>query len=160
MSQIAEFPALLWYRLTLRRMTWIICSNWQSWGTFCFPSYFTNENLTGEGHSVNVSCHTGLVEIDGNGIYVLFRALGRKNHNDLDLNVDQEEGRDLIAKDVQFHQMPAEMIDKKMQLIIPIFIRCGTPAKHCFEGNYTKLSWWGFSKMCWTEKTALLPWFS
>lgn len=159
-SQIAEFPAQFRYWLTLRRMTWIICSNWQSWGTFCFPSYFTNENLTGEGHSVNVSCHTGLVEIDGDGIYVLFRALGRRDCNDLCLSVDQEEGRDLIAKDVQFHQMPTEMIDKKMQLIIPISMCRGTPSKHHFEGNYTKLSRWRFSKMCWTEKTALLPWFS
>lgn len=159
-SQIAEFPAQFRYWLTWRRMTWIIRSNWQSWGTFCFPSYFTNENLTGEGHSVNVSCHTGLVEIDDDGISVLFRALGRRNCNNLDLSMDQGEGRDLIAKDVQFHQMPTEMIDKKMQLIIPISIWCGTPSKHHFEGNYTKLSWWRFSKMCWTEKTALLPWFS
>lgn len=159
-SQIAEFPAQFRYWLTLRRMTWVICSNWRSWGTFCFPSYFTNENLTGEGHSVNVSCHTGLVEIDGDGISVLFRALGRRNCNDLGLSVDQEEGRDLIAKDAQFHQMPTEMIDKKMQLIIPISMRRGTPSKHHFEGNYTKLSRWKFSKMCWTEKTALLPWFS
>lgn len=89
-SQIAEFLAQLRYWLIPRRMTWIICSNWQSWGTFWFLSYFTNENLTGEGHSVNVSCHTGLVEIDGDDIYVLFRALGRRNCNDLDLSVDQE----------------------------------------------------------------------
>lgn len=160
MPQIAEFPAQLGYRLTSRKMTWIICSNWQSWGTFCFPSCFANENLTGEGHFVNVSCHTGLVEIDGDGIYVLFRALAGRNCNDLDLSVDQEEGRGLIAKDVQFHQVPTEMIDKKMQLIIPISIHRGTPSKHHFEGNYTKLSRWRFSKMCWTEKTALLPWFS
>lgn len=106
----------------------------------CFPSCFANENLTGEGHSVNVSCHTGLVEIDGDGISVLFTALAGRNCNGLDLSVDQEEGRDLIDKDVQFHQMPTEMIDKKMQLIIPISIRRGTPSKHHFEGNYTKLS--------------------
>lgn len=78
-----------------QRMMWIIYKNWLSGATYCFPSYFANENLTGEGHSVNIRCNLELVKTDDDGIYVLFRALDGGTCSDLYLNMDTKQGRDL-----------------------------------------------------------------